>query len=78
MRRLEFGVGAPRCGTEATIAGPLEQAQLHEGRDLKPTTDVRSVLKGLLADQFGLSPMVLGSTVFPDSLPVQPLAGLVA
>lgn len=28
----------------------LKPAQLHEGRDLKPTTDLRAVLKGLLRD----------------------------
>lgn len=56
----------------------LRTAQLQDGRDLKPTTDVRGVLKGLLADQFGLSPGVLGSMVFPDSAGVQPMAGLVA
>ena len=70
--------GAVKGGRVVADWPGLKIAQLHEGRDLKPTTDVRSVLKGLLADQFGLSPMVLGSTVFPDSLPVQPLAGLVA
>jgi uncharacterized protein (DUF1501 family) len=56
----------------------LKIAQLQDGRDLKPTTDVRGVLKGLLADQFGLSPAVLGSTIFPDSAGVQPMTGLVA
>ena len=28
----------------------LKSAQLHEGRDLKPTTDLRAVIKGVLAD----------------------------
>ena len=28
----------------------LKDANLHEGRDLKPTTDLRAVLKGLLRD----------------------------
>ena len=28
----------------------LKAANLHEGRDLKPTTDLRAVLKGLLKD----------------------------
>jgi uncharacterized protein (DUF1501 family) len=56
----------------------LKPAQLYEGRDLTPTTDVRAVLKGLLADQFGLSAAVLGDKVFPDSAGVAPSRGLVA
>jgi uncharacterized protein (DUF1501 family) len=54
----------------------LKPAQLYEGRDLQPTTDVRAVLKGLLADQFGLSAAVLGDKVFPDSAAVRPMNGL--
>ena len=38
-------------------------------RDLAPTTDVRAVLKGLLADQFGLSTTVLGDKVFQPPPP---------
>jgi uncharacterized protein (DUF1501 family) len=56
----------------------LAAADLFEARDLKPTTDLRAVLKGLLADQFGLSADVLGRAVFPDSLGVKPMSGLVA
>jgi uncharacterized protein (DUF1501 family) len=55
----------------------LKDAQLYEQRDLAPTTDLRAVLKGLLADLFGLSPAVLGSKVFPDSIGVMPMKGLV-
>ena len=32
----------------------LKTAQLYEGRDLKPTTDLRAVLKGLLQDHLGI------------------------
>jgi uncharacterized protein (DUF1501 family) len=56
----------------------LKAADLYENRDLKPTTDVRAVLKGLLADQLGLSADVLGRSVFPDTLSVKPMGGLVA
>ncbi len=55
----------------------LAEAQLHEGRDLKPTADLRAVLKGLLADQFGLSAAVLALAVFPDSGHVNPMRGLI-
>ena len=56
----------------------LKDAQLYDNRDLKPTADLRSVLKGLLADQFGLSAAVLASQVFPDSAAVMPMKGLIA
>ena len=56
----------------------LKPAQLYEQRDLAPTSDVRAVLKGLLADQFGLSAAVLGDKVFPESAAVKPMRDLVA
>ncbi|TIV94592.1 MAG: DUF1501 domain-containing protein, partial [Mesorhizobium sp.] len=55
----------------------LKPAQLYEGRDLAPTSDVRAVLKGVLADQYGLSAAVLGDEVFPDSSAVKPMRNLV-
>jgi uncharacterized protein (DUF1501 family) len=54
----------------------LADAQLYEGRDLKPTTDLRAVLKGLLADQFGASAALLADAVFPESASVAPMQGL--
>jgi uncharacterized protein (DUF1501 family) len=56
----------------------LGDAQLYEGRDLQPTADLRAVLKGLLADQFGLSATALADAVFPDSGNVMPMEGLIA
>jgi uncharacterized protein (DUF1501 family) len=56
----------------------LKPGQLYEARDLKPTTDLRAVLKGVLADQFGLSPAVLGRAVFPGTMGVQPMRDLIA
>jgi uncharacterized protein (DUF1501 family) len=55
----------------------LKPAQLYEGRDLKPTTDLRSVLKGLLRDHLRVEESVLASAVFPDSTEAGPMAGLV-
>jgi len=55
----------------------LKPAQLYEGRDLKPTTDLRSVLKGLLRDHLRVEESVLANSVFPDSAEVVPTAGLV-
>ena len=56
----------------------LKPANLYEGRDLKPTTDLRSVIKGVLQGQFGLSDQVLAQAVFPDSAAARPMKGLVA
>jgi uncharacterized protein (DUF1501 family) len=56
----------------------LKEADLYERRDLKPTTDLRAVLKGVLADHLRVDERVLAATVFPGSEDVKPLAGLVA
>jgi uncharacterized protein (DUF1501 family) len=54
----------------------LKPARLHEGRDLKPTTDLRAVLKGLLKDHLRVDDGALAAKVFPDSGAVKPMAGL--
>ena len=54
----------------------LKDEQLFERRDLKPTIDLRAVLKGLLADQFQLTPTLLSDAVFPQSAAVRPMSGL--
>jgi uncharacterized protein (DUF1501 family) len=45
----------------------LSAGALHEGRDLKPTLDVRSVMKGVLADHIGVPMAALEKDVFPGS-----------
>jgi uncharacterized protein (DUF1501 family) len=54
----------------------LKAAKLHDGRDLKPTTDLRAVLKGLLKDHLRVDGTALATKVFPDSGAVKPMAGL--
>ena len=39
---------------------------------------LRAVLKGLLSEQFDMSPSVLREAVFPGSEQIKPLAGLIA
>jgi len=56
----------------------LKSAQLYEERDLKPTTDLRAVLKGLLRDHLRVEENLLASSVFPDSAGAAPIAGLVS
>jgi uncharacterized protein (DUF1501 family) len=56
----------------------LSEADLYEKRDLRPTTDLRAVLKGLLADHLRADAQVLESAAFPDSGAATPLRGLLA
>jgi uncharacterized protein (DUF1501 family) len=55
----------------------LRIADLHEGRDLKPTADLRAALKGLLADHLRIGEKALSTMVFPGSQAVRLLSGLV-
>jgi uncharacterized protein (DUF1501 family) len=68
--------GALRGGRVIADWPGLKSAELYEARDLKPTTDLRAVLKGLLRDHLRVDERVLASTVFPDSTDVTPIAGL--
>ena len=56
----------------------LKSSALYQGRDLNPTTDLRSVLKGLLGDHLGLGQQVLNNQVFPDSAEAKPVQGLIS
>jgi uncharacterized protein (DUF1501 family) len=70
--------GAVKGGRVIADWPGLKTAQLYEGRDLKPTTDLRAVLKGLLRDHLRVDDTALATSVFPDSADVAPIAGLVA
>jgi uncharacterized protein (DUF1501 family) len=69
--------GAVRGGRVIADWPGLKPAQLYEGRDLRPTTDLRSVLKGVLRDHLRVEENALATSVFPDSSDVGPMAGLV-
>jgi uncharacterized protein (DUF1501 family) len=56
----------------------LSDAALYENRDLKPTADLRGLLKGVLRDHLGIPDGALSGAVFPDSAGVKPLQGLIA
>ncbi len=45
----------------------LKDSALQDGRDLKPTTDLRSVFKGVLAEHLLLPEAFIERSVFPDS-----------
>ena len=55
----------------------LKAADLYENRDLKATTDLRAVLKGLLKDHLRADERALAQNVFPGSADLKPMAGLV-
>ncbi|MFO1185744.1 MAG: DUF1501 domain-containing protein [Bauldia sp.] len=56
----------------------LSEKALYEGRDLKPTTDLRAVTKGIVSDLFGVSASALGNDVFPDTADLTPTKDLIA
>ena len=70
--------GAIKGGRVISDWPTLKPASLYEGRDLAPTTDLRTVIKGVLADHLGINERALAQTVFPDSAAAKPMQGLVA
>jgi len=50
----------------------LSQSQLYEGRDLNPTTDMRSVIKGVLNQHLSIEVKQF-NTIFPDSADIRPM-----
>jgi uncharacterized protein (DUF1501 family) len=69
--------GALKGGRVIANWPTLKPASLYQGRDLAPTTDLRAVVKGVLADHLGIGESVLASTVFPDSAATRPMKGLI-
>ena len=55
----------------------LKDSDLYQKRDLKPTTDLRAVLKGVLRDHLRVPDAALAAKVFPDSSGVKAMPGLV-
>ncbi|WP_240126351.1 DUF1501 domain-containing protein [Thermomonas alba] len=69
--------GAVAGGRVAGDWPGLGRTQLNEGRDLRATTDLRALFKGVLRDHLGLGADVLARQVFPDSAALAPMVGLV-
>ncbi len=84
-RGTDHGTGAAAFLAGGAVAGGrvvadwpgLAAASLYEGRDLRPTTDLRAVMKGVLADHLGVSPSALDREVFPQSAASKALGGLI-
>lgn len=70
--------GAVRGGRVGGDWPGLSAGALLEGRDLRPTTDLRALFKGLLAGHLAVPEAALETRIFPDSRRVRPLEGLLA
>lgn len=70
--------GALKGGRVVADWPGVKEADLYEKRDLKATTDLRAVLKGLLRDHLRLDERALAADIFPGSDAVTPMTGLLA
>jgi|SRR5579875_3148 len=69
--------GAVRGGRVIADWPGLSGRALYQGRDLAPTLDLRSVLKGVLHDHLGVSAHALEASVFPESGDARPMRDLI-
>ena len=83
-RGTDHGTGAAAFLLGGAVAGGrvladwpgLSRGDLYENRDLRPTRDLRSVMKGVLRDHLGVPAAALDSSVFPESGAVRAMDGL--
>lgn len=73
-----FTGGALKGGRVIADWPGINETKLYQNRDLKPTIDLRAVLKGLLKDHLRVEDRALTEDIFPDSNDVKPIAGLLA
>jgi uncharacterized protein (DUF1501 family) len=71
-----FAGGALKGGRILADWPGVKEADLFQNRDLKPTTDLRAVLKGLLKDHLRVEDHALATDIFPDSDTAKPVEGL--
>lgn len=70
-----FVAGGPVRGGRVLTDWPgLARAQRFEGRDLRVTTDLRALMKGVLADHLRLGTAAIEQAVFPGSAAIRPLS----
>ena len=55
----------------------LSDADLYEGRDLRPTIDIREVVNGVLHEHYGISQNTLINDIYPGSRGVGHIKGLI-
>ncbi len=68
--------GAVRGGRVIADWPGLSQRTLYQQRDVAPTLDLRSVLKGVLLEHLGVPASALQETVFPQSADARPVRDL--
>lgn len=68
--------GAVRGGHIAGQWPGLAPSDLNEGRDVRVTTDMRALFKGVLAGHLRVDTGKLDTAVFPDSAKLRPMDGL--
>jgi len=68
--------GAVRGGRVIADWPGLSSGALYQNRDLKPTRDIRSVMKGVLGEHLRVTGAALETSVFPDSGAARATAGL--
>ena len=74
-----FLAGGAVAGGRVVADWPgLAARDLHDGRDLRATTDLRALFKSVLHERFGVGEAALARTVFPGSDAVEPLDALTA
>jgi uncharacterized protein (DUF1501 family) len=72
-----FLVGGAVSGGRVIADWPgLEPGKLYQGRDLRPTADVRSLLKASLVEHLGADPAYVERIVFPGSAEAPVMRGL--
>ncbi len=73
-----FLIGGAVQGGHVVADWPgLSTGSLYQGRDLQPTLDLRSVLKGVLGEHLLVPARALEDTVFPESRRAKALTGLI-
>ena len=84
-RGTDHGTGAAAFLLGGAVAGGrviadwpgLARSNLLENRDLRPTLDLRSVMKGVLRDHLGVPERALDNAIFPDSAAARPINALI-
>lgn len=71
-------VGGAVNGAKVVADWPgLGKSDLYAGRDLQPTTDLRSVFKSVLEQHLAIDARFVDKTVFPDSKDARPVENLI-
>jgi uncharacterized protein (DUF1501 family) len=69
--------GAVRGGRVVADWPGLKREQLYQNRDLAPTTDLRSIAKGVMTSFYDTPRSALDSEIFPDSAAAAPMRDLI-